>query len=195
MPSVYQLVAGAIDAAGNYVENVYHFLLAEAGAGTPYEYANALITAWVAGPGATLLGCLGSDYLLNNVTARKVTNGGGPTAVQNPNQNGSWASLTNASGLSVNMSWIPGAGANRPGHTFVPGIPASEITGSTISPGLITALGLWAAAQIASFNLTISFGDAQMVIFHRKTSLYTIIADYVVRPVLTFFNQRKRPIT
>lgn len=115
--------------------------------------------------------------------------------MQNPSLNGTAGSASQCSGMAINLSWIPGTGANHPGHTYIASCPGDVVFGSKIDPGFITTVQAFATAQMGVITLSVSFGTATFVIWSRKVALSRPIIDYVVRPILSYFNQRKRPVT
>lgn len=150
----YQLVITG-NAAGQFVQNVLHYRMDDAGFSNRLLSAKGLVDGWIA---AALmdnwLAMVPSTYIVQSIKARRITNGGGPEYVDVSLQGeiGEGGTGMQASANGPVIIWNTDGGARRVGKTFLPGISPTKMDGGEILATFISALQAAAAAFLAPFN-------------------------------------------
>lgn len=194
MTATYQLVTNMHNNVGNYFTNVFHYELSESGSGvTPFEYADRLISAWVAGLEAKYLDLLGSDVAIDFYTAKKVNNGGGPTSARQSGNFGTGALSSSSSGAAGDVQWQSASPLNRPGHTYLAAFPYSFLQGDIFQSGYTNKVGIWITQMILPLTLAGALGSADFTLFTRKTNTNHVIVSGQLRPKATMMNRRLLP--
>ncbi len=194
MPNTYSISFAMHDLGGNFVQNVFHFSLAESGSASPYEYADALITAWRATNQASYLDLLGSDVTVDFAQAKRVSGAGGPTAMQIVVDTGTGSGVSGASGLGADLQWQTQSTLNRPGHTYIGCFPALEFTSGFFSSAYQTKCGLFVTAIGTALTLAGGFGTATFGVFTRKTATFNAMKHGRLLPKPTMLNKRTLPV-
>jgi len=138
----YRLVVTG-NAAGQFVQNIFHYRLDDGGFADRLLAAKGLIEGWIA---ATMhefwLAMCPDAYILKSVKARRITNGGGPEYVDVSlnGQTGSAGADLQCSANGPVIIWNTEGGARRVGKTFVPGISNANIKTGEITEAFLAEL-------------------------------------------------------
>lgn len=194
MPNTYQLMTNLHDPGGNYVANVFHYSLSESGAGDAFDYANALITGWIAHVEVPFLTSLGNDMVLDFITAKRVSGTGGPTAQQVSGATGLGTGPSDAAGLAADVQWQTASSLNRPGHTFLAAVPVSAYQSGSWQAPYPTTVAAWITAVRTSLTLTGGLGTADFGIFTRKGKIFNVAKAGQLLPKPTMLNKRTKPV-
>jgi hypothetical protein len=194
MSAVYELKTWLHNLSGNFFQNVFHYDHPESASISPWAHAKNLITAWATNIQPSYLAILGADVLLDFITARRVTGGGGPSATTVANASGTGAADSISAGLAIDVAWINSAPTNRLGHTYICCNPQGVLDGDQWNNGYVTDVDTWISDQ--STNLVLGGGDGNAVfgMFTRKTALIHANISGEVRPKPTLLNKRTTPI-
>lgn len=194
MSNTYELKTSLHDLSGNFFQNVFAYSLAEAGTATPFEYADALITTWLTNIGPNYMAMMGSDIILDFVSARRITGGGGPTATQIANIPGTAANPSIASGLAFDIAWQTAAATHRPGHTFLAGMADGAIAGAQWANAFLLDVDAFIGAITGVLALAGALGNATFGVFSRKLAQFNAVLHGVKKPKPTTLNKRSLPV-
>lgn len=158
--------------AGEYNECVIACQGAMSSSTTPQADAAALISAWTSTVQPLWVSCVATDYSLAGYKARRVNNGGGPTASQQQTITGtvSGTSAPPQCAQLLTAPYKPTGGKWRTGRIFVPSVPESGYTAPNLTPAQLVLLNALAAALIAGFGSTP--GPWQVGTWARKTAVF-----------------------
>jgi len=194
MANVYELVLGGTNGGGNFFENVWHYLLDEAGASNAFEYAQHLITAWQAAAQNKWRDCIGSDCQLNLIHAKRRTGGGGLSAVGAVNLAGTGAGQSVSNGLCADIAWVSQSPINRPGHTFVPAVPEGMLFQDGWDPSYVASLDTFAQEMETPLTLTGGLGTATFTLYHTGPGTNHLIIAHDIRSKPTYLGRRILPV-
>lgn len=153
------------NAGGQFVQNIFHYRLDDAGFANRLLSAKGLVDGWIAASRQDdWLSMLPSSYSLMSVKARRITNGGGPEYVDVSLQGSTGEGGTDmeASANGPVIIWNTDGGARRIGKTFVPGISQDNMDGGEIKNAFIVTLINSANAFKGAFA-TVGGGGVQCV--------------------------------
>jgi hypothetical protein len=194
MSKVYQFVTNLHGNTGNYFANVFHYNLSEAGSGvTPFQYADALISAWITHNEAKYMALFGNDVILDFYSAKRVSAPGGPSAARAANQTGTGATNSISTGACADVQWQTAAANNRPGHTYIGGFPSGALLGDVFQAGYLNTAGIWITSMEGNLTLSGALGSADFGTFTRKTATFNSLSSGSVRPKATMMNRRLLP--
>lgn len=193
MPGVYALLTGMHNGAGNFFSNVFHYSLSEAGAGHPFDYANALIDAFKAGAETDYLNLLGSDVVLDFYQARKVNGSKGPSATQTSGNTGTGPDVSISSQLAADVAWITASALNRFGRTFLGGIYNGSFSEDFYSPAFLLKIAAWVGVMKNALTLAGALGTATFGVYTKKTDTFNAALDGQIQTKASMFNKRGRP--
>lgn len=193
MAGVYKLLVGCHNGIGNYFSNIFSYQLSEAGAGHPFDYANALIDSWVTGCETEFLALLGSDVVLDFIQCKKVNGSGGPSATQSRGSNGSGFTPSISSQLAADISWITASALNRFGRNFIGAIWEGALEQDFFQAGFLVAVTAFINAMKTVLNLAGALGTATFGVFTRKTNTFNDTLSGVIKPKATVMNKRALP--
>lgn len=194
MPNTYQLAISGHDPGGNYIQNVFHYSLSEAGAGSGYDYAKALITAWITANMISFANLLGNDTLIDYINAKRVSGPGGPSASTVVGTIGTGAGGSESSGFAADVQWQTSSGTNRPGHTFIAPVPTGSFGVGIWQAPFTTNVGLWVTQMMTQITLAGALGTADFGIFTRKTKTFNQTQHGQLMPKPTMLNKRTLPV-
>lgn len=189
----FEMVVAGRDGQGNFALNRWIFLSGTEPATSAecFTQAKALAENFISLVLPSLLACMGTDCLINVAYARHIGTLGGSAAYVLTNEDGTGSSVSSANVIAADVGWLPGGTTNRPGHTFVWGIPKAEIQESTLSDALLLLLQTFITNMIAgvaadAFNFTFQ-------ILSRAVHALTPVTAGNVRPKITGLNKRTSP--
>jgi len=197
MAGTYQLtITGSC--AGEFMQNILHFHLNEAGAGTLFEYAEALINAFNTSNLNDFLGMLSPDYSCLSLRAKKVSGSGGPTAILGfaaGSQIGGGGTSAGSTQVALLLNFpVALNGKNVTGKMFISGIPAAEVVDNTMSNTLQTAAGTWMTTLFTNLTLTGALGTATFCIYNRATQTDQVVSAGYVSPLVGTQRRRLHPV-
>jgi len=150
----YQLVISG-NLAGQFVQNVLHYRMDDAGYPSRLQSAKGLVDGWLTdGKMDHFLDMCPTPYVVKSVKARCLTGGGGPewidaSVASSPGTLGAGMAMSGAGPVII---WNTDGGPRRVGKTFIPGISPDNVDGGEISAVTIGfLLGMAALFRIA-FN-------------------------------------------
>lgn len=192
--NIYQLVMNYIDDIGNQMANVFHYRLTEVGSHRPYDWANGLVNRFQVVNESAFTPLMGGGSKITSYTAKRVTGGGGPSAILAATASGASGDPCDNSAFAANLQWQTDDPSNRPGHTLIGCVPDTAwVSGHwdtiTYEPNVI----LFADAMNTPLVLAGGLGDAIFVIFNRKLGLGYIPGSYQLLPKPTATNKRTLP--
>jgi hypothetical protein len=194
MTAVYELKASMHDQGGNFVQNVFRYQLSEAGAHTPFEYAERLIAAFVGGPEGEFFDLMGLDVIVDFYTAKKISGTGGPSATLIKATTATGAAVSTASGLAADIQWQTASGNNRPGHSFIGLIPDGSFQSGFYQGGFPAKCDAFITAMLTQLTLTGAAGTADFGIYTRVGSVFNHALFGQLRPKPTMLNKRTLPV-
>lgn len=189
----FEVVIGGRDGTGNFALNRWVFV-----ADTPpttiteaFTAAKALIEAFISLRLSFLLDCMGTDCLINVAFAKHIGTLGGSAAYAITNEDGTGSSVSAANVVAVDVAWLPGGTSSRPGHTYLWGVPKTEVQESGISDALLLLIQTFITEMKTA--LVTGAGTFLFNILTRKTGALTAVTDGNVRPKITGLNKRTKP--
>lgn len=194
MAKVYELTTSLHNFAGDFFQNVFAYQLSEAGTASAFEYADALITAWLAGPAPDYMAMMGSDVILDFVSAKRIESPGGATATQIVASTGNLVNVSVSAGIAFDLAWQTQAGSNRPGHTFLTGMDGGQLSGGQWVPGFLTLVDAFVTSMLPPLTLAGGLGNAGFGIYSRKLAQFNVAEHGVKKPKPTMLNKRTLPV-
>ncbi len=194
MPNTYELTTSLHNFAGDFMQNVFAYSLSEAGSGTPFEYAKALCDQWAAIVLSDYMKLFGVDVLCDFISAKRITGGGGPSAVLISTGTGGGAQDSVSAGLAFDIQWQTGSGTNRPGHTYIGAPPNGSIDGGQWQTGYKNDVDTFIATILNTLTLAGALGSADFGVFSRKLAQWNVCHHGVKKPKPTMLNKRTLPI-
>lgn len=152
----YQLVITG-NAAGQFVQNIFHYRMDDDGYTNRLQAAQGLIGGWLAADKhVNFLAMVPTSYIAKSVKARRITNGGGPEFidVSIDTEPGTFGDGMQTSANGPTLIWNTSGGPRRIGKTFLPGIANSNINGGEITAAAIAELYDQASEFDDDFNAT-----------------------------------------
>lgn len=194
MPATYRLATYMHNGAGNFFQNVFSYELSEAGSGVgAFEYADALIAAYISHTQTDYLGLFGSDVVLDYYTAKRITGAGGVSASRASGEVGAAAGLCSTAGASADVQWQTNSPLNRPGHSYIASFPSGSIQGDVFTAAYGLKISAWITKMLAVMPLAGALGDAVFKIYSRKGDISYTVNSGILRPKATMMNRRLSP--
>jgi hypothetical protein len=169
MPAVYQIVPTWV-CAGQYMQNVLHFKLSEAGSGAPNAHSIALADSFESDILPAWVDAISSSCELRSLRVKRVTGLGGPTNVKlfSAGSAAGGGAATVSSTIEAATLHFPVFldGKNKTGKIFVGGIPDEGIVDNAISAGERTFLQALIDALGTTLTLSGGLGTANYTIFN-----------------------------
>lgn len=162
---VYQLTMIGT-CAGEFWETVQHWEGNLAMGADPVGAADSLITGFIAGCQAELIGLMAEDTFITGYKAKRVNNGGSPTVLhpQSPVAGDvSGTSATSGTAICI-VSWFQHTVGSitkfKTGRWFLPGLPETNLVGNHLTGGAITDVGTFITAMstLSSSPYTFTYG-------------------------------------
>lgn len=194
MASVYQTSLSLVSGRSNYWQMVFHYQLTETGSGTPFSYADSLNNAFLASNLAPLLNALSNDTMLNIISSKKVTNGGGPSMLQQPAAPGTIASPSYAGPNAADIRFFPGGLRSRLGRIYLGGVPTNAAIGDVLQGGYTGLVALFGAQMITPLTLAAGLGTATFGTFSRSTLGFVAATFQQFSPKMSALNKRSVPL-
>lgn len=194
MDGIYEVVIGGHNGHGDYAENVFHYTISGTVAGSlAYETARDLLDELdTTAVFADMAAFQGSDCTLDVFSARRVDGPGGPTYQKGISIDGGATDESFSNVVAVDIASYPGGDANRVGHTYLWGIPISEIVSDVVQSGLLADIGTFLTALIAS--VTVNTGTAHLATYSKALNVATKVTDLVSRTKISGFSKRTSPV-
>jgi hypothetical protein len=193
MSNTYQLVTAMHNGAGNFAQNVFHASLSEAGVGEAWDYANALITAWLLDNATNYLAFFGDDVVLDYMSAKRVSGLKGPSAVQSVTSAGGNTNFSISAGIGADIAWQSGSPLNRPGHTYLPYLYKAAIEEDSWAASFETTAANFINSILAGGTLAGALGTYEMGLFSRSTFQFNKFTHGQLMPKPTMLNKRTLP--
>jgi len=133
----YQLVITG-NLAGQFVQNVLHYRMDDAGYATRLQAAKGLVDGWLtAGKMSDFLLMLPEPYIAKSVKARAVTGGGGPEWIDTSMSGdlGERSGDIGESGVGPVLIWYTDGGNRSNGKTYLPGVSANDVKNGELLAG------------------------------------------------------------
>lgn len=194
MTATYELATTFHNFAGDFFQNTFAYELSEAGSASPFEYADALITAWLAGPQTDYLSLMGIDCLFDFISAKKITAGGGPTATQIVGNTGGMVGKSVSSGVALDIAWQTASGTNRPGHSFITGGDDTALDGGQWQSAYLNLADNFIGAMLTPLTLAGGLGTAHFGVYSRKLAVFNEAKHGIKKPKPTMMNKRTMPV-
>lgn len=191
--STYRLTI-SYNTAGQFAQNVLHYLFEDSGYATTVNAADALINAWNTHCTAQLKAALSVNTLILSYKARKETGGGGFEAVKLgvAGDVGTRTGDLSASGLAPLIRFITNVQPPKSGRMFLPGISDDDADNGYCTAAFFTALGN--LANVLDDPLTLAGGGAPTatpVLLSHSPFVQSITISPAV-PVSWLCTQRRR---
>ena len=142
------------------------------------------------------LNCLPEDYKGSSMRCRRVSAGGGPTAVALASE---WESQVGGrtghiSSIQANplIIWIPTVTPNKVGKTFMPGVSEADIDEMLLSADLITAYNDF--IEYFTNPISLSADTIQGSVLRKATHVGDIIDAGRISPVIGTQRRRLHPV-
>lgn len=195
MANTYELATSLHNFAGDFFQNVFAYSLSEGGTHTPFEYADLLLQAWATNVTTDYLDLFGDDVILDFVSARKVTGGGGPSSTIIISQPGSGPQMSISAGIAADIAWQNGGGTNRPGHTYIAAPYDGALSGGQwVTPGYTAKVSTFIATILTQLALGGAAGVADFGTYSRKLTQFNKNTSGLLKPKPTMLNKRTLPI-
>lgn len=196
MSGTYQLVASG-SGAGEFVQNVLHFHLNESGAGTAFEYARELGTAFLPTLDAWR-DCISALFEFSSIRMKKVSGAGGPTSIITfapGDKIGTIGDPIYETGMAALLEFpVALNGKNVTGKMFMSGIASTSVENNRPTTALETLLGTFLTALLGTLTLSGALGTAQFCIYNRATQVDQIVTASYVSPLIGTQRRRLHPI-
>src|SRR6516165_2888491 len=122
MPNaLFELSVNSHDQAGNYFMSRLMYDVVESGGTDHYLAAKQLIDAWQPMNENAWLKCQGSDVILDYYKAKRVSTGGGPSALKIVMNTGLAIGACTSAGVCADIIIHNSNASNRPGHIYLGG--------------------------------------------------------------------------
>jgi len=192
--NIYQLVMNYMDDIGNQMANVFHYALDEVGSHRPFDFANLLVNQFQVVNEAAFTPLMGGGSKITSYSAKKVTGGGGPSAILIGTAVGAAGDPCDTSAFAANLQWQTDDPSNRPGHTLIGCVlDTAWVSGHwdtiTYQPNVL----LFASAMDTPLTLPGGAGNAEFVIYNRKLRLGYVPGSHQLLPKPTATNKRTLP--
>jgi hypothetical protein len=189
----FEVVAGGRDGNGNFALNrwIYVAAVAPTDATSAFNQAKELVVGWQAANLTLLLAIMGTDCSINVLYARHIGTLGGSAAYVHVDSVGTGTSESGANVVAADLAWLPGGSSNRPGHTFLWGLPNIEVIKSALSDLLVIAIEAFATQMLSSVVGAIS--NYALAVLSRKAAVTTVVTASNTRPKITGLNKRTSP--
>lgn len=194
MSNTYELATSLHNFAGDFYQNVFAYELSEAGAFSAWEYADKLLTQWETTVETDYMALMGSDCVLDFISAKRISGAGGPTATHIRQTGSGAATLSISTGIALDIAWITNSGTNRPGHTYITGVYDGSIVGGQWNGGFLAFADVLAADLLTQLTLAAGAGNADFGVWSRKLAQFNKAQHHVNRPKPTMLNRRTLPI-
>lgn len=196
---VYECVLSGV-CAGQFVQTVQHMAVDDPmGAASPFTKARNLGQELdVQGMIDKFVDCLPGAYQLTSLRTRRVSTGGGPTAIRlagdmtasTNGQRGPEISSLQANPLTI---WIGETDPSKTGRLFWPGVAEDDIADMVLVGALITLYEVFNQAWIDGITLS-GVGDFYGCILRRASHTGDKITDHYVSPLIGTQRRRLRPV-
>jgi hypothetical protein len=184
--------------AGQFVQNIVHTAIDNTFNIPSFQVASE-IAAQLAAAGEFVekfTDCLPTDYIATSVRVRRVSAGGGPTAIvlqatmsQAAGQRTGQISSAQVSPLVI---LIPTVNQNRTGRIFLPGVSEDDIDQMVLVGALVTAMQALVTYMLA--GTSIPTGTVVYGVFRRALLLTDPLAAGYVSPLIGTQRRRLRPV-
>jgi hypothetical protein len=183
--------------AGEYNEIVCAFQGGTANSTTPLADAQNLLTSMSAGVMPALLACTATDFMMAGITARRVNNGGGPTATYVA-PSGSVGTVTGTSVPMQSSQLVIGSYKDtrstkwRAGRINVASVPESGYTAPNLTPAQIVLLQAFITAIVGPSGSGAP-GPWNLGVWSRKGSLF-FAANWAPSLLIGTIRKRLHPV-
>ena len=184
--------------ANEFVQTVLHFTGNNTVGQPAYFRAKDICDAFVVDDGLLkkYVSCLPSDYKGSSLRVRRVSAGGGPTAVALAStwedQNGNREGIISSAQANPLIIWIPTVTPNKVGKTFLPGVSEDDIDEMMLTDDLITAINYFITAMTT--DIALSADTIQGSILRRATHVGDIIDAGRISPLIGTQRKRLHPV-
>jgi hypothetical protein len=186
--------------AGQFVQTVQHLAVDDPTPGTS-TFDTALQISQeldLQGVIEAMMNCLPSSYNLTSLRTRRVSAGGGPTAIRLAGdftapvvgQRDPEISSLQANPLTI---WIPETDPAKTGRLFWPGVAEDDIADMVIVGALVTLYETFNDAWIDGVNLS-GIGTFKGCVFRRETKTGDMIINQYISPLIGTQRRRLRPV-
>lgn len=191
MPNAYELKITYHNGAGNFFENVLHYVLEESGALNPFLWAQALVQQWVTDKLPDWLLILAQDVIVDLIECKRASGTGGPTYEQAVGSPGLVVDNSFSSGVALDIGLVPSGTINRWGHVFIGAVPITKLVKDVFDAAYLTGPVQNVLDQLLiPMTLAGSAGTAGLVIYHRKTKTWDPPTLAIAKPKATMLNKR-----
>jgi hypothetical protein len=194
---VYSLV---ITAAVNnqYVVNVNYFRVDETGGFTPIQFARDVISFWESLIKTKWLECAGPEYFLTSLKAKRVTGGGGPSAVKvyGPAvEVGTASTSVDDNGAAALMEFpVVLNGKNVYGKVFLAGTPSGFLTTNGYSATAFTKITALGDAMFTGGSGGVTGAVIKYVVYNRVLHINAVPDHTALGQVVGVQKARRYPI-
>jgi hypothetical protein len=193
--NIYELVTSLHDGAGNFFQNVFHYRNPEGiSADSPYSHAAAVADGFISDVESDYMQVFGSDIVLDFISCKRITSGGGPSATRIRGTLGGGFAVSVNAGSAADVAWQTAGASHRPGHTFLPGLPDGSFLSGKLQGVEVAAIDTFATTFESGFVMAGAEGSAEPVIFSRKLAVGDDILAHDIRAKITYLNKRSLPI-
>jgi hypothetical protein len=193
MPNaLFELSVNSHDQAGNYFMSRLMYDVVESGGTDHYLAAKQLIDAWQPMNENAWLKCQGSDVILDYYKAKRVSTGGGPSALKIVMNTGLAIGACTSAGVCADIIIHNSNASNRPGHIYLGGVYNNALQGSGWQPGFVTDVN---ALMTKLFTpLSVAGGAANLAVLYKKIKSWTQATHLLLSPKATLLNKRTLPL-
>jgi hypothetical protein len=196
---VYEIVPSGI-LGGQFVQNVLHCEVDETTPQNPFIVASQIIEEFN-GAGQfvpTWLQMLPEDYKLTSLRVRRITDGGGPTAIATGGalfaQDGDRSGAISSAQVCPLIIWVGIDDPDSTGRTFLPGVSEDDVDEMTLVAGLQTEMLNFVGYWKGGGTLPTSAFPWSGCIYKRATDVGDPIIGGYVSPLIGTQRRRLRPV-
>ena len=169
---IYSLAINIAAPRVGRVANVLHFSSDADASHNVFDVASILCSEWHDNSKAGLIAVLASDCVLESVSARRVSTGGGPTFTLPENTNGAAPNgPMGESALAAVVSWVPEVAPWQYGHIFIGPTPDGFITGNVWDNDYRINCDTYANTMKMGYASPVPVINFGLVIYDRKTGI------------------------
>jgi hypothetical protein len=189
---LYEISINQHDQSGNFFMSRLMYAITESGNEDFWKLANDFIAAWSLANETAWLKLQGADVVLDYYKCKRVTGGGGPSALKIVATTGGDLSPCCSAGLCADLQLQNTNISNRPGHTYIGGVPSGSILGDQ-----------WQAAFVINVNalitklltpVVIAGSNGVLSILYKKLKSWTSVTHGQLSPKPTLLNKRTVPL-
>lgn len=186
--------------SGQYVQTITHWNVDNAGSADPYTMAKDIADGLSGASGwiDLLMAVTPTGYTASSVRVRRVSTGGGPTAIvlgaAFVDSQGDRTGAIQSFQANPCVIWITTPRPAKVGKIYIPGLSETDADAGAYASGFVTAVNSFITASIAVFNTPDSGDPYQLAIFRRTLGLADDVTAGRLSPKIAIQKRRALPV-